>query len=83
MYTYIYIYIYKLLQDGYRQGYNVNSARCDTVWKCFLVVVDMGLRKGDVGSAMDDIQWRDLSPGMYVCMYVCMHMYEYVWQCHG
>jgi hypothetical protein len=51
------------IKDGYRQQYNVNSARCDTIWKCFIVTIDMGLRKGDIGGAMDDLQWRDLYPG--------------------
>eukprot|EP00961_Rhodomonas_salina_P235459 3182646-Rhodomonas_salina.1 len=43
--------------------YNVNAARCDTIWKCFLVTVDMGLRKGDIGGGLEDIQWRDIIPG--------------------
>ena len=36
---------------------NNNGARCTSIWKCSLVVLDMGLRKGDLGEAMDDIGW--------------------------
>eukprot|EP00960_Hanusia_phi_P040112 754256-Hanusia_phi.AAC.3 len=51
------------VRNGDEMSYNVNSARCDSIWKCFLIVVDMGLRKGDVGGALEDIQWRSLVPG--------------------
>lgn len=54
------------IQDGNEMDYNVNAARCDTIWKCFLVTVDMGLRKGDIGGGLEDIQWRDIIPGTFV-----------------
>jgi hypothetical protein len=31
---------------------NNNSARCTSIWKCTLVVLDIGLRKGDLGEAL-------------------------------
>jgi len=51
---------------GNELDYNVNGARCDTIWKCFAVTVDMGLRKGDIGGALEDIQWRDPIPGQFL-----------------
>ena len=33
------------VEGGDEKDYNVNNARCDTIWKCFIVTVDMGLRK--------------------------------------
>ena len=33
------------MEGGDEKDYNVNNARCDTIWKCFIVTVDMGLRK--------------------------------------
>lgn len=37
---------------------NNNGARCTSIWKCTLVVLDMGIRKEDLGEAMDDIPWK-------------------------
>ncbi len=37
---------------------NNNGARCTSIWKCTLVVLDMGIRKADLGEAMDDIPWK-------------------------
>jgi len=54
------------VEEGDEKDYNVNAARCDTIWKCFLVTVDMGLRKGDIGGALEDIQWRDIVPGTFI-----------------
>ena len=54
------------LEGGDEKDFNINSARCDTIWKCFLVTVDMGLRKGDIGTALEDISWRDIIPGTFV-----------------
>jgi hypothetical protein len=54
------------VEGGDEKDYNVNAARCDTIWKCFLVTVDMGLRKGDIGGALEDISWRDIVPGTFV-----------------
>ena len=54
------------VEGGDEKDYNVNAARCDTIWKCFLVTVDMGLRKGDIGGALEDIQWRDIVPGTFI-----------------
>ena len=31
---------------------NNNDARCTSIWKCFLVVLDLGLRKGDLGEVL-------------------------------
>jgi hypothetical protein len=44
---------------------NSNSAACRSVWKCFLVVLDNGLRKGDIGGGMGVVPWvegGDLAP---------------------
>ncbi|KAJ1490986.1 hypothetical protein T484DRAFT_3262606 [Baffinella frigidus] len=54
------------IAEGNEMDYNVNGARCDTIWKCFFVTVDMGLRKGDIGGALEDIQWRDPIPGQFL-----------------
>lgn len=40
------------IKNGYRQQYNVNGARCDTIWKCFIVIVIFSaqiLRSSDFG----------------------------------
>lgn len=37
---------------------NNNGAPCTSIWKCSLVVLDMGFRKGDVGESLDDIPWK-------------------------
>jgi len=42
---------------------NNNGARCTSIWKCTLVVLDMGLRKGDIGEAMEEIQWNTSPDG--------------------
>jgi len=34
--------------------------------QCFLVTIDMGLRKGDIGGALEDIAWRDIVPGTFI-----------------
>jgi len=36
---------------------NNRRAPCDSVWKCMIVILDQGLRKEDVGEAMDKIPW--------------------------
>jgi len=45
--------------DGTTQLPWENNRRvpCDTVWKCMIVILDQGLRKSDVGEAMDKIPW--------------------------
>jgi hypothetical protein len=45
--------------DGSTQQPWQNSRRtpCTTVWKCMVVILDQGLRKGDVGEAMDKVPW--------------------------
>jgi len=45
------------IMGGRKLEPNNNGARCTSIWKCSLVVLDMGLRKGDLGEAMDDIGW--------------------------
>jgi hypothetical protein len=46
------------IMGGRKLDPNNNGARCTSIWKCSLVVLDMGLRKGDLGEAMDDIGWN-------------------------
>ncbi len=35
------------------------AAPCDSIWKCFVVAIDMGLRKGDLGEALTTVGWTD------------------------
>ena len=37
------------IMGGRKLEPNNNGARCTSIWKCSLVVLDMGLRKGDLG----------------------------------
>lgn len=46
------------IMGGRKLEPNNNSARCTSIWKCVLIVLDIGLRKGDIGEAMDDIEWK-------------------------
>jgi hypothetical protein len=36
---------------------NHRRVPCNSVWKCMIVILDQGLRKEDVGEAMDKIPW--------------------------
>ena len=37
------------VMGGRKISPNNNGARCTSIWKCTLVVLDMGLRMGDLG----------------------------------
>ena len=40
------------VMGGRKLDPNNNGARCTSIWKCTLVVLDIGLRKGDLGEAL-------------------------------
>jgi len=46
------------VMGGRKLDPNNNGARCTSIWKCFLVVLDMGLRTGDLGEALEEIPWQ-------------------------
>mmetsp|Transcript_19064 Transcript_19064/g.28050 ORF Transcript_19064/g.28050 Transcript_19064/m.28050 type:complete len:632 (+) Transcript_19064:2-1897(+) len=46
------------VMGGRKLDPNNNGARCTSIWKCTLVVLDMGLRKGDLGEALEEIPWQ-------------------------
>ena len=46
------------IMGGRKLDPNNNGARCTSIWKCTLVVLDMGLRKGDLGEALEEIPWQ-------------------------
>jgi len=54
------------VMGGRKQEPNNNSARCTSIWKCTLVVLDIGMRKGDLGEAIadDKLTWKVDVPGM-------------------
>jgi hypothetical protein len=52
------------VMGGRKLDPNNNGARCTSIWKCTVVVLDIGLRKGDLGEALEHIPWQ-------VCGHVC------------
>jgi hypothetical protein len=61
------------VMGGRKLDPNNNGARCTSIWKCTLVVLDMGLRKEDIGEAMDDIQWVSEGPESGRILYRMMY----------
>uniref|UniRef100_A0A7S0QJ39 Ion transport domain-containing protein n=1 Tax=Cryptomonas curvata TaxID=233186 RepID=A0A7S0QJ39_9CRYP len=45
------------LSGGRKLEPNNNGASCTSIWKCTLVILDMGVRKEDVGESMNDLPW--------------------------
>lgn len=46
---------------------NDRRVPCVNIWTCFLVILDQGLRKEDVGEAMDKLPWPTLTNAEGVC----------------
>jgi hypothetical protein len=48
--------------EGNAVSPNPYGAVCTTLWKCSIVVLDLGLRAKDLGAGMQELPWVDNNP---------------------